>query len=102
MRILRWLLGEKNPAASGEARSGVPASNAISPPAVEPLSREAENLRRWRASGQARAWVAAHHGQWNHDDWLALLEELKRSPFWPMHPDAVGQVLEEIRRESLR
>ena len=63
--------------------------------------REGENLRKWRASGQARAWVAAHRGQWNHDDWLALLDELQRSPFWPMHPDAVGQVLEDTKRESL-
>jgi hypothetical protein len=94
-------LGEKNAVAPAEAPSGAPASNASSTPAPEPPSREAENLRRWRASGQARAWVAAHHGQWNHNDWLALMEELKRSPFWPMHPDAVGQVLEETKRESL-
>jgi hypothetical protein len=63
------------------------------------VDRGAENLRRWRESGQAKAWVAAHRGQWNHDDWLALLEELKRSSFWPMPPDAVGLTLEETRRE---
>jgi hypothetical protein len=33
---------------------------------------------------------------------LALLEELKRSPFWPMAPDAVGLVLEEEKRERLQ
>ena len=66
-----------------------------------PLPPEAENLRRWRESGQARAWVEARRGRWDHDAWLTLLEELKRSPFWPMHPDAVGQVLEETQREWL-
>jgi hypothetical protein len=46
--------------------------------------------------------VESHQGHWNHQDWLALLDELRRSPFWPMHPDAVGQVLEEVRREWLQ
>jgi hypothetical protein len=94
------LLGEKKPVASANARSEASQRNESSPPAPEYRERETENLRRWRASGQARAWVAAHQGQWNHDDWLGLLEELQRSPFWPMHPDAVGQVLEETKRES--
>jgi hypothetical protein len=61
-----------------------------------------ENLRRWRESGQPRAWVEAHRGQWNHTDWLDLLEELKRSPFWPLQPEAVGEVLEELKQEWLR
>lgn len=100
MRILRWFLGEKRPIAAPDARSGASARHEISLPPPELPGREVENLRKWRASGQARAWVATHQGQWNHDDWLGLLEELKRSPFWPMHPDAVGQVLEETKRES--
>ena len=51
----------------------------------------------WQAAG-ARGWVEAHGGEWNHDDWLALLDDLRRSPFWPMDPEAVGLVLEEEKR----
>ena len=63
-----------------------------------PLPPEAENLRRWRESGQARSWVQARRGSWGHADWLALLDDLRRSPFWPMDPAAVGLVLEEEKR----
>jgi hypothetical protein len=63
---------------------------------------EAENLKRWRESGHAQAWVEKCQGRWNHSDWLALLEELSRSPFWPMEADAVGLVLEAEKRQWLR
>jgi hypothetical protein len=75
------------------------ASERSTPEAQAPAVSEEENLRRWKASGQPRAWVEAHHRQWNHDDWLALLAELERSPFWPLRPEAVGQTLEDTRRE---
>ncbi len=103
MRILRWLLGKQDQsiAAVNEAPPpDNPGKNevmpAIEPPIPDP---EADNLRRWRESGQAWAWVEAQGGRWDHDAWLALLDDLKRSSFWPMHPDAVGLALEEIRRE---
>jgi hypothetical protein len=63
---------------------------------------EADNLRRWKESGQARVWFEAHQSGWNHADWLALLEQLKHSSFWPMQPDAVGMMLEETKREWLQ
>jgi hypothetical protein len=62
----------------------------------------ADNLKRWRESGHARAWVEKRHGWWNHNDWLALVEELRCSPFWPMETDAVGLVLEEEKRHWLQ
>ena len=37
---------------------------------------QTENLRRWRTSGQAEAWIQAHNRHWDHGDWLSLLEEL--------------------------
>jgi hypothetical protein len=67
--------------------------------ALEEAAARRHNLRRWEWSGQARAWVASRGGRWDHADWLALLDELARSPFWPLDPDAVGEVLEEIKRE---
>jgi hypothetical protein len=57
------------------------------------------NLRSWQQSGQPGLWVEARQGRWGHDDWLALLEVLRRSPYWPLDPDAVGGVLEQVKRE---
>jgi hypothetical protein len=59
-----------------------------------------ENLRRWRASDQPRYWVEAHGGAWAHGDWLALLDELRASAFWPMPPEEIGRVLEEARGDA--
>jgi len=86
---------EKRPTPASPEKQG-PAARADK---QEPVRSEAENLKRWRESGQARAWVEAHHGQWDHQDWLSLLDSLKHSGFWPVHPDAVGTVLDEIRHE---
>ncbi len=61
--------------------------------------REVENLARWQASGRPRAWVEARRGNWDHAAWLGLLDDLRRSPFWPMQPDSVGAVLEEYKSE---
>ena len=122
MRILSWLFGKQakpvTPAEEGRtliARENSklkPAGDAeewvASPPRNEEPGRQApakpedENLRRWRESGQARAWVEERQGCWNHDDWLALVEELKCSSLWPMKADAVGLTLEEAKREWLQ
>jgi hypothetical protein len=58
------------------------------------------NLLRFSDSGLARRWVEEHQGGWTHQDWLTLLEQLRRSDFWPMHPDELGAVLEELRAEQ--
>jgi hypothetical protein len=122
VRMLSWLFRKKakpdTPALEGRtliARensklkpAGDAKERAATPPRKEESGRQAlanpedENLRRWRESGQARAWVEARQGCWNHDDWLALLEELKGSSLWPMKADAVGLMLEETKREWLR
>src|SRR5262249_31173221 len=67
--------------------------------ALEQARRRWSNLRRWERSGQAREWVKARRGQWGHEDWLALLHDLARSAYWPLDPDAVGEVLEEMKPE---
>lgn len=64
---------------------------------VERSKREWEYLRRWQQSGRPRAWVEAHRGEWGHDDWLALLAELRAAGFGMLPPDAVGAALEEAR-----
>ena len=110
MRFFAWLLGKREetvPTALAEKRASAPlgTDRLAAAPGTEKRdlpSSEAENLRRWKESGQARAWVEGRQGRWGHADWLALLDELKRSPYWPMQPDAVGMTLEELKRERLR
>jgi hypothetical protein len=69
-----------------------------------PDARLAENLRRWKDSGQPLLWIEWHRGQWDHDDWLALLDSLHESEFWPLDPGAVGLVLDglKVRWHNLR
>ncbi|MFN4258518.1 MAG: hypothetical protein ACK4RK_04425 [Gemmataceae bacterium] len=57
-----------------------------------------DRLRHWQATGQAWRWVEAHHGHWNHDDWLTLLHDLRQSDCWPLPVEEVGRVLEERKR----
>ena len=117
MRILNWLFEKKakpvTPAEEGRTliardnsklkRAGDAEESAATPPRHEEPGRQApakpedENLRRWRESGQAWAWVEERQGCWNHVDWLALLEDLKCSSLWPMKADAVGLTLEETK-----
>jgi hypothetical protein len=118
MGFLDWLFGKKGrqatagperpkPAAAEKASATTPtvpsvteeSSNTADEAKRSPLCPEAENLRKWRESGQVRSWVQARHGTWGHTDWLALLDDLRRSSFWPMDPDAVGLVLEEEKRQ---
>jgi hypothetical protein len=107
MGIFAWLFGSNvktsaaTPAAKPEpaaAEKSKPVAPAVRPEVRKAVASEADNVQRWRESGQARAWVEARRGRWNHTDWLALLDQLRRSPFWPMQADAVGLVLEDEKR----
>jgi hypothetical protein len=127
MGFLDWLFGKKEEAAPPGAQASQAmaatkekAAPTAAPQASEPRpaaketagpkttaetlkpSSEAENLRRWRDSGQPRTWVESRRGQWDHAAWLGLLEELKRSPYWPMPPEEIGKVLEAIKQEWLQ
>jgi hypothetical protein len=66
---------------------------------LEEFGRRWWNLRRWRESGQPREWVEAHQGRWGHQDWLDLLAALQESEFWPLNPDEVGRLLEELKQK---
>ncbi|HWG47490.1 MAG TPA: hypothetical protein VN688_32305 [Gemmataceae bacterium] len=113
MRILNWLFGKKEQTGATAIKECEPVTSKIekltetghpperSAPTTSSEERQAENLRRWRESGQIWTWVQTREGRWDHDAWLGLLEELQRSSFWPMCPDAVGLALEETKREWL-
>ena len=59
------------------------------------------NLQRWRQAA-AMAWVTERQGQWNHAQWLHLLDQLRQSEYWPMDEEQIGRVLEETKQEWLR
>lgn len=63
------------------------------------LKENSRRLWRWQESGWPRSWVRLHQGWWDHEDWLSLLADLERSDYWPLDPEAVGQVLEGLKEE---
>lgn len=107
MGFFDWLFGKKEQAGTAAdlkptAAVDKPQAMPLRPQETEkraPESPEVENLRRWKESGKARAWVEQRRGQWDHNDWLKLLDELQHSPYWPMRPEAVGLALEQAKRE---
>jgi len=64
---------------------------------MDELKGRYRNLCRWQESGEPLRIVEEHQGEWNHQDWLNLLAELQQSDFWPLTPEAVGRVLEELK-----
>ena len=103
MSFFAWLFGKRAEPVTTIRPQERPAPPPVPAGTRKPaLADEDDNLRCWRDSGQARAWVEARGGCWDHADWLGLLEDLRRSPYWPMQPNAVGLVLEEVKREWLQ
>ena len=60
-------------------------------------SRETENFVNWKSTDVARNWITGNNGTWSHQDWLQLLESLRRSEFWPMRESDIGELLDELR-----
>jgi hypothetical protein len=57
-----------------------------------------EVFRLWQ-DAEARRWVEAHEGVWNHEDWLALREELRRRGLNGPEFDEVARGLERRKVE---
>jgi len=57
------------------------------------------NYCHWYMSESPRMWVEARTGQWNHSDWLSLLDELQRARLWPIDEGAVGRKLEDLKSQ---
>ncbi|MCC5829130.1 MAG: hypothetical protein JJU36_06745 [Phycisphaeraceae bacterium] len=60
----------------------------------------ASNVYRWKDSGDPERWVKAQKGSWSHSDWQKLLATLKQSQYWPMGEDAIGHILESIKKRG--
>src|SRR5262249_19651134 len=83
-----------------EARraTGLPLEPATVGRILERCKSEYWNLRRWRESGGAYAWVEARRGAWSHHEWMCLLAGLQ---CWlgPLDPTALARALDEAREQ---
>jgi hypothetical protein len=66
---------------------------------LEACKRRYRNFVRWQTSGHGRRWVAARRGQWDDRAWAGLLDELRRSAYWPLDVGAVERALAELKAE---
>jgi hypothetical protein len=100
-----WPTLKRKMAAPSSSRRVLAAVARDSPKTVNPGGNEhtgrlSANLARWRQSGYPARWIEMQRGQWDHAAWLRLLDDLRRSEYWPMDADSVGAVLEETRRRQ--
>lgn len=58
-----------------------------------------DNLKRWMKSGEPGKWVETKGGQWTYTEWMALLDQLKASAYWPMNSDDAGAHLDSLARQ---
>lgn len=65
----------------------------------EIAAQKAANLQRWIQNGGPTQWVTARSGKWKDRDLESLLEDLEKTPFWPLDPDHVCNVLEDTTRQ---
>lgn len=58
-----------------------------------------EDLVRWKNSGGPRQRIVARDAEWDHQDWMSLVEHLESTVFWPIAIDALGNVLAELKKD---
>lgn len=65
------------------------------------LSPEEANIRKLSRSPIPMNFVKKHNGQWNHQDWLDFLADIKARGYDPINTDYVGLILEEKKAQYL-
>ena len=65
------------------------------PKAKTNCSPEDANLKKLARTQIPMSFVKRQNGAWNHQDWLAFLEEIKAKGYDPIDTDKVGLLLEE-------
>jgi len=56
-----------------------------------------ENLARLAASTIPMTFVRKNEGSWDHEMWLAFLEQIQKKGYSPIDADRVGLILEEAK-----
>ncbi len=64
-------------------------------------SLEESNLKRLAKTALLMNFVKSKKGNWNHQDWLQFLSDIKRRGFNPIAQDQVGLLLEEKKSQYL-
>jgi len=59
------------------------------------------NLRKLAKTSLAMNFVKKNNGEWNHQNWLDFLAEIKRKGYEPIDPAQVGLLLEEKKAQYL-
>jgi len=57
------------------------------------------NLIRLTKTTLVEDFVLAHHGSWNHQDWLDFCSRIEERGFTPVDLDKVGLLLEQKKAE---
>ncbi len=60
-----------------------------------------ENLQKLAKSRLPMMFVKAHNGEWNHQDWLDFLADIKARGYEPVDEDRVGLILEDKKAKFL-
>jgi len=60
------------------------------------------NLTRLSNTTLAKDFVIAHHGEWNHRDWLEFCASLEQKGYTPIDLDRVGLLLEKEKAEYFK
>ena len=62
---------------------------------------EALNLGKLMKSPYVMNFIKRKNGNWNHQEWLDFLADLKKNGFDPIDADQVGLLLEERKAQYL-
>ncbi len=55
------------------------------------------NLKKLAKSGKLEEFVEKNQGRWDHQNWLALCDEISREGYAPVDFDQVGVILEQYK-----
>src|SRR4029077_7529241 len=61
--------------------------------------QQAERMEQWKRSRIPREWVLDHLDGWDHPTWVALVNQVKATRFWPLKVDEIMAYLEGLRHE---
>jgi len=63
------------------------------------ISKNIINFNQLRKTDIPYNFVEKHNGRWNHEDWLAFLEQIKKAGYNPIDLNKVCSLLELLKNE---
>ncbi len=62
------------------------------------ICSETKDFQRLLSSGILKDFVSRNNGEWDHDKWLGLCENISMDGYAPIYFDQVGLVLEQEKK----